>query len=425
VSVTAVVGANWGDEGKGKIVDALAPQADYVVRFQGGNNAGHTIINHYGKFVLHLLPSGVFNQDVINVIGPGVALNMGALLEELEGLEAAGVPAPQLAISERAQVLMPYHKLLDVYEEERLGAAQFGSTKSGIAPFYGDKYLKLGIQVGEIFDEDALRQRLERVLPRTNFLAREYYGKPEFSVDQLIAEIAPIAEKIRPMVKGTTRMLHRALKEGKEVLLEGQLGALRDPDHGIYPFSTSSSTLAGYGPIGAGVPAYEINRIVAVVKAYSSCVGAGPFVVDLLDEQGDELRERGGDDGEYGATTGRPRRVGWFDAVATKYGCMVQGATEVSLTLLDVLGYLDKIPICTAYEIDGEITTEFPSVSELQRATPIYEELPGWKEDISHVRSFGDLPANAQAYVKEIERLIEVPVKILSLGPKREDMALV
>ncbi len=425
MGVTAVVGANWGDEGKGKIVDALAPQADYVVRFQGGNNAGHTIINHYGKFVLHLLPSGVFNQDVVNVIGPGVALNMAALLEELEGLDAAGVPAPQLVISQRTQVLMPYHKLLDVYEEERLGAAQFGSTKSGIAPFYGDKYLKLGIQVGEIFDEDALRQRLERVLPRTNFLTREYYGKPEFSVDQLIEEIAPVAEKIRPMVKGTTRMLHQALKEGKEVLLEGQLGALRDPDHGIYPFSTSSSTLAGYGPIGAGVPAYEINRIVAVVKAYSSCVGAGPFVVDLTDARGDELRERGGDDGEYGATTGRPRRVGWFDAVATKYGCMVQGATEVSLTLLDVLGYLDEIPICTAYEIDGEITTEFPSVSELQRAKPIYEELPGWKEDISHVRSFGDLPANAQAYVKEIERLIEVPIKILSLGPKREDMALV
>jgi adenylosuccinate synthase len=419
------VGANWGDEGKGKIVDALAPNADFVVRFQGGNNAGHTIINHYGKFVLHLLPSGAFYQDVVNIIGPGVALNMGALLEELEELEAAGVPAPRLAISQRTQVLMPYHKLLDEYEEERLGANQFGSTKSGIAPFYGDKYLKLGIQVGEIFDQKGLRERLERVLPRTNFLAREYYGKPEFTVDRLIEEIRPVAEKVRPMVKDTTRMLHQALKEGKEVLLEGQLGALRDPDHGIYPFSTSSSTLAGYGPIGAGFPAYEMKRVVAVVKAYSSCVGAGPFVVDLLDERGDELRERGGDEGEYGATTGRPRRVGWFDAVATKYGCIVQGATEVSLTLLDVLGYLDRIPICTAYEIDGEIATEFPSMSELERAKPVYEELPGWKEPISHVRSFSDLPENAQRYVKEIERLIEVPVKILSLGPKREDMALV
>ncbi len=425
MSVTAVVGANWGDEGKGKIVDALAPNADFVVRFQGGNNAGHTIINHYGKFVLHLLPSGAFYQDVVNIIGPGVALNMGALLEELEELEAAGVPAPRLAISQRTQVLMPYHKLLDEYEEERLGANQFGSTKSGIAPFYGDKYLKLGIQVGEIFDQKGLRERLERVLPRTNFLAREYYGKPEFTVDRLIEEIRPVAEKVRPMVKDTTRMLHQALKEGKEVLLEGQLGALRDPDHGIYPFSTSSSTLAGYGPIGAGFPAYEMKRVVAVVKAYSSCVGAGPFVVDLLDERGDELRERGGDEGEYGATTGRPRRVGWFDAVATKYGCIVQGATEVSLTLLDVLGYLDRIPICTAYEIDGEIATEFPSMSELERAKPVYEELPGWKEPISHVRSFSDLPENAQRYVKEIERLIEVPVKILSLGPKREDMALV
>ncbi len=425
MSVTAVVGANWGDEGKGKIVDALAHDADFVVRFQGGNNAGHTIINHHGKFVLHLLPSGAFNPGAVNVIGPGVALNMGALLKELDDLLEKGVPAPRLAISDRTQLLLSYHRLLDAYEEERLGKDQFGSTKSGIAPFYGDKYLKVGIQVGDLFHPEALRKRIERVLPRTNFLLREFYKKPEYTVDAVLAEILPDAERIKPFVCGTTPLLVNAIKSGKTILLEGQLGALRDPDHGIYPYSTSSSTLAGFAPIGAGIPAHSITRIVAVVKAYSSCVGAGPFVADLVNAEGDELRERGGDGGEYGATTGRPRRVGWFDAVATRYGCMVQGATEVALTVLDALGYRDTVPICAEYEIDGKRTTEFPMVCELERAKPVYIELPGWKQPISHIRRFEDLPENAKRYVREIERRIEVPIKLLSVGPKREDMFVV
>ena len=425
MSVTAVVGANWGDEGKGKIVDALAPEADFVVRFQGGNNAGHTIMNHYGKFALHLLPSGVFHEHVTNVIGPGVALNVPALFKELDELLSAGVPHPQLAVSDRAQLLLPYHKLLDAYEEERLGTNSFGSTKSGIAPFYADKYLKVGVQAGDILELDTLTRRIEHVLPRTNFLIRQYYKKPELNAAEIVAELQRYAERIRPMLCNTTVLLNDAVKRGKQVLLEGQLGALRDPDHGIYPYSTSSSTLAGYGPIGAGIPLTALTRIVAVVKAYSSCVGAGPFVTELLGYRGEELRRRGGSAGEYGATTGRPRRVGWFDAVATKYGCMVQGATEVSLTLLDVLGYLDTIPICTAYEIDGKITTEFPRNAPLERAKPVYQEMPGWKRTISEIRSFDDLPKEARSYVREIERLVGVPVKMVSLGPKREDLALV
>ncbi|MEK7793420.1 MAG: adenylosuccinate synthase [Candidatus Hydrogenedentota bacterium] len=425
MSVTAVVGANWGDEGKGKIVDALAPDADFVVRFQGGNNAGHTIINHYGKFALHLLPSGVFYDHITNVLGPGVALNIAALADEIDSVMAKGVPEPKLLISDRAQLLLPYHRLLDAYEEERLGKDSFGSTKSGIAPFYADKYLKLGVQAGDLLEPAQLKARLERVLPRTNFMLREYYHKPEYTVGQLADEVLKYADRVRPFICNTTKLLNDALQRGKSVLLEGQLGALRDPDHGIYPFSTSSSTLAGYAAVGAGVPAHKIGRIIAVVKAYSSCVGAGPFVTELLGDVGDELRRRGGSDGEYGATTGRPRRVGWFDSVATKYGCMVQGATEVALTLLDVLGYRDSIPVCTAYEIDGDITTEFPRGAALDRARPVYQEMEGWRTKIDHVRSFDDLPENAQKYVREIERLIEAPVKILSLGPKREDMAVI
>lgn len=425
MSVTAVVGANWGDEGKGKIVDALAPDMDFVVRFQGGSNAGHTIINHYGKFALHLLPSGVFYDHITNVIGPGVAFNPAAFVQELDGIVAKGVPAPKVVVSDRAQILLPYHKMLDTFEEDRLGKNSFGSTKSGIAPFYADKYLKVGVQVGDLFDRTRLRERIDNALPRINHLITDFYGQKAYDANTLADELTPYAEKLKPWVCDTTALLHEALGNGKSVLLEGQLGALRDPDHGIYPYSTSSSTLAGYGAVGAGVPPHEIKRVIAVVKAYSSCVGAGPFVTEQDNAQGNELRERGGDGGEYGATTGRPRRVGWFDAVATRYGCRVQGATEVALTLLDVLGYLDSIPICTAYEIDGQITKEFPRTGVLERAKPVYQEMPGWREDISHVRKFADLPENAQRYVKEIERLVGVPVKILSLGPKREHLALI
>jgi adenylosuccinate synthase len=422
MSVTAVVGANWGDEGKGKMTDYLAAHSDLVVRYQGGNNAGHTIINAYGKFALHLLPSGVFYPHVTNVLGPGVALNINGFLKEREELIAKGVPEPNLRISERAQVVLPYHQLLDAYEEERLAHRQFGSTKAGIAPFYADKYLKVGVQVADLYDEPRLRARLETALEPKNVLMEHYYHKPKIDAEALLPDLLRQGEALLPFVYDTTTLLHDALADGKQILLEGQLGALRDPDHGIYPYPTSSSTLAGFGAVGAGVPPHAITRIVAVVKSYSSCVGAGPFVTEIAGAEGDELRERGGDMGEYGATTGRPRRMGWFDAVATRYGCTVQGATEVALTLLDVLGYLDEIPVCTAYEIDGERTDRFPVPAKLDRARPVYESLPGWKSDISGIRDFDELPPAAREYVLRVEELIRAPVKWVSVGPRREAM---
>ncbi len=420
MSVTAVVGANWGDEGKGKITDYLAGQADIVVRFQGGNNAGHTVINDYGKFALHLLPSGVFYPNVINVLGPGVAVNIPAFLAERQELISRGVPEPQLRVSDRAQVVMPYHILFDEYEEHRLADRKFGSTKAGIAPFYADKYLKLGVQVSDLFDADRLRQRLENSLSAKNILLKHLYHKPTINADELIPELLTQGEQIRPFVCDTLSLLHGALDDGKRILLEGQLGAMRDPDHGIYPYPTSSSPLAGFATVGAGVPPQVIQRIAAVVKAYSSCVGAGPFVTELAGESADELRQRGGDAGEYGAKTGRPRRVGWFDAVATRYGCRVQGATEITLTNLDVLGYLEEIPICTAYEIDGERTDQFPVSAKLDRAKPVFETLPGWKCDISSIRRFEDLPAQAREYARRIEELVGVPIGLISVGPTRE-----
>ena len=422
--VTAIVGANWGDEGKGKMTDYLAAEADIVVRYQGGNNAGHTIINDYGKFALHLLPSGVFYPHIVNILGPGVALNIPAFLEELSQLKQRGVPEPALRISSRAQVILPYHALLDAYEEERLGDQQFGSTQKGIAPFYADKYLKLGVQVADLFDENRLRSRLESSLAIKNVLFEHLYRKPRLDVDEIMSDLARAGQQLKPFVCDTVALLHEALAQNKRILLEGQLGALRDPDHGIYPYPTSSSTLAGFAAVGAGLPPYAIQRIVAVVKAYSSCVGAGPFATELFDRAGEELRNRGGADGEYGATTGRPRRVGWFDAVATRYGCRVQGATEVALTLLDVLGYLDEIPICVAYEIEGEIVESFPEPPLLDKARPIFERLPGWKCDISAARAFDKLPQKAQAYVQRVEELIGVPIRWISVGPRREAMVI-
>ncbi|NLG52066.1 MAG: adenylosuccinate synthase [Chloroflexi bacterium] len=422
MSVTAIVGANWGDEGKGKATDYMAAEADVVVRFQGGANAGHTVINEHGKFVLHLLPSGVFYPHIINILGPGVALNIAAFLREREGLLERGLPEPTLRISSRAQVLLPLHMLMDAYEEQRRGAQQFGSTKQGIAPFYADKYAKVGVQVADLYDERRLRERLAASLATKNMLFEHLYRQPPIDLEQTVALLLEDGERIRPFVCDTTALLHTALQEGRRVLVEGQLGALRDPDHGIYPYSTSSSPLAGYAPVGAGVPPYSITRIVAVAKAYSTCVGAGPFVTELFGPQGDELRQRGGDAGEYGATTGRPRRVGWFDAVATRYGCRVQGATEVALSLLDVLGYLDEIPLCVAYEIDGEATPDFPDSPALERARPVYERWPGWRADISGVRRFEALPIEAQRYVRRIEELIQVPITLLSVGPQREAM---
>ncbi|MGN0778612.1 MAG: adenylosuccinate synthase [Aristaeellaceae bacterium] len=420
--VRTIVGANWGDEGKGKVTDLLAEKSDVVVRFQGGANAGHTIINEYGKFALHLLPSGVFHQNVVNVIGPGVALNIEALLSELESLTSRGVPMPKLLISDRCQVMMPYHIDFDKFEEERLGKSAFGSTKSGIAPFYSDKFAKTGIQVCQLYDKDILRSRLEIALVKKNCLLEHLYHKPAIDLDALMAHLDVLAEKIRPMVCDTTLFLHKANQEGKTILLEGQLGSLRDPDHGIYPYTTSSSPLAGYGCVGAGVSPRDMTDIVCVTKAYSSCVGAGAFVSKLEGEAGDELRRRGGDAGEFGATTGRARDVGWFDAVATRYGVLVQGATEVVLTNLDVLGYLKEIPVCVAYEVDGQQITDFPATPVLMRCKPVYQTLPGWECDIRGITRYEDLPENCRKYVEFIEKACGCPIKMVSNGPKRNEI---
>ncbi|MFE5319053.1 adenylosuccinate synthase [Paenibacillus sp. NPDC056579] len=416
-TVTAVVGANWGDEGKGKVTDRMGAAADAVIRFQGGNNAGHTIINEYGKFVLHMLPSGVFHEHVVNVLGPGVALNMSGLIHEYNQLMSRNVPKPQLQISDRCQVVVPYHILFDELEEERLGSRQFGSTKSGIAPFYADKYAKLGIQVADLYDQDRLSAKLNHALEAKNTLLEHLYGRSAMASDQLVEQLMQEGEIIRPFVCDTTVLMHTMLREGKSLLVEGQLGSLRDPDHGIYPYSTSSSTLAGFAAVGAGIPPYAIGRIIAVAKAYSSCVGAGPFVTELHGAEGDELRNRGG---EFGAKTGRPRRTGWFDAVATRYGCMLQGATEVALSMLDVLSYLDRIPVCTAYEIDGVRTEQFPTTGLLERAVPVYEWLPGWKCDITGIETYDELPEEAKQYVRYLERQIGVPIRAVSNGPRRE-----
>jgi len=420
--IRAIVGANWGDEGKGKLTDLFAADSDIVIRFQGGANAGHTIINPFGKFALHLLPSGVFYPHVTNMIGPGVAVNIPALLKELNQLITAGVPRPKLLVSERAQIVMPYHILLDQYEEERLSEHQFGSTRSGIAPFYSDKFAKIGIQISELFDDSLLRQRLSQVLPIKNTLIEHLYHKPTLKIDDLMDSLQSWRDGIRPFVADTFPILHQAQKAGKRILLEGQLGALKDPDYGIYPFVTSSSTLAGYGSIGAGLRPSGIKSVIAVVKAYSSAVGAGAFVSEITGEHADELRRRGGDAGEYGATTGRPRRMGLFDAVATRYGCRVQSATEVALTAIDVLSYMDEIPVCVAYEIDGDVVRDFPVSRRLVRARPLWKRLPGWKQDIRNIRDFSALPQEAQDYVRFIEKELALPVKYISNGPNREEI---
>ncbi len=420
--IRTIVGANWGDEGKGKVTDVLAEKSDIVVRFQGGANAGHTIINEYGKFALHLLPSGVFHQHIVNVIGPGVAFNIEFLLHELNTLVARGVPKPKLLISDRAQVMMPYHVDFDKYEEERLGGKSFGSTKSGIAPFYGDKYMKIGLQVCQLYDAELLREKLQNVAVLKNALLENLYHKPPIDVESLVETYTALAALIKPMVCDTTLFLHQAVKEGKTILLEGQLGSLRDPDHGIYPYTTSSSPLAGFGAVGAGVPPWDMKDIYCVTKAYSSCVGAGPFVTELFGDEAEELRRRGGDAGEYGATTGRPRRVGWFDAVATRYGVMVQGGTEAVLTNLDVLSYLKEIPVCVAYEIGGERVEQFPTTPGLMKAKPIYTMLPGWESDIRSAKSYYDLPDNCKRYVAFLEKQLQAPIRMVSNGPRREEI---
>lgn len=422
--VKAIVGANWGDEGKGKITDLLANDSDIVIRFQGGANAGHTIINEYGRFALHLMPSGVCHENIVNIIGNGVALDIRKFIKEYNELKERGLN-PTLMVSDRVQVIMPYHVDFDKYEEERLGGKAFGSTKSGIAPFFSDKYAKIGFQVSELFDEETLREKINRVLEIKNALLVNLYHKDPIDQEQLLAEMLEQGRLIKPFVADTNAFLYDAIKAGKKILLEGQLGTMKDPDMGIYPMVTSSSTLAGYGAVGAGIPPYEIKQIYAVTKAYSSSVGGGAFVSEILDEAvAKELRDRGGDKGEYGATTGRPRRVGWFDCVATRYGVRLQGATDIALTNLDVLGYLDKIPVCTGYELDGEITKDFPNPTKIERCKPVIEYLPSWKGkgEIRGLTEYDKLPQEARDYVEFIEKEIGVHISIVSTGPAREEI---
>lgn len=421
--VKAVVGANWGDEGKGKITDMLGKEADIIVRFQGGANAGHTIINDYGKFALHTLPSGVFYDHTTSVIGNGVALNIPVLFHEIQGIVDRGVPMPKIKVSDRAQMVMSYHVLFDQYEEERLGKNSFGSTKSGIAPFYSDKYAKIGFQVSELFaDKEELMAKVRRVCETKNVILEYLYHKPALDPEKIYEELMEYKEMVAPYVCDVSSYLWNAIKEGKEILLEGQLGSLKDPDHGIYPMVTSSSTLAAYGAIGAGIPPYEIKKIITVCKAYSSAVGAGAFVSEIFGEEADELRRRGGDGGEYGATTGRPRRMGWFDCVASKYGCRIQGTTDVAFTVLDVLGYLDEIPVCVGYEINGEVTTEFPTTALLEKAKPVLKKLPGWKCEIRGIKKYEDLPENCRNYIEFVEEQIGFPITMISNGPGRDDI---
>ena len=422
--VKAVVGANWGDEGKGKITDMLAKEADIIIRFQGGANAGHTIVNNYGKFALHTLPSGVFYDHTTSIIGNGVALNVPLLFKEVNELVEKGVPRPKLLISDRAQIVMPYHILFDQYEEERLGGKSFGSTKSGIAPFYSDKYAKIGFQVSELFDDELLKEKVERVCETKNIMLEHLYHKPLIDTEELLATLREYRDMVAPYVCDVSSYLWKAIEEGKEILLEGQLGTLKDPDHGIYPMVTSSSTLAAYGAIGAGIPPYEIKKVITVCKAYSSAVGAGAFVSEIFGDEADELRRRGGDGGEYGATTGRPRRMGWFDCVASKYGCRLQGTTDVAFTVLDVLGYLDEIPVCVGYEIDGEVTTDFPVTAKLEKAKPVCKVLPGWKSEIRGIKNYDELPENCRKYIEFVEEQIGFPITMVSNGPGRDDIII-
>ncbi len=420
--VKAVVGANWGDEGKGKITDMMAEDADIIVRFQGGANAGHTIVNNYGKFALHTLPSGVFYDHTTSIIGNGVALNIPVLFQEIKSITDRNVPMPKILVSDRAQMVMPYHILFDQYEEERLGGKSFGSTKSGIAPFYSDKYAKIGFQVSELFDEELLEDKVTRICETKNVLLEHLYHKPLLKPEELLSTLHEYKEMVEPYVCDVSAYLDQAIKEGKNILLEGQLGTLKDPDHGIYPMVTSSSTLAAYGAIGAGIPPYEIKEIVTVCKAYSSAVGAGAFVSEIFGDEADELRRRGGDGGEFGATTGRPRRMGWFDCVASKYGCRLQGTTDVAFTVLDVLGYLDEIPVCVGYDIDGEVTTDFPVTAKLEKAKPVLETLPGWKCEIRGIKEYDALPENCRKYIEFVEEQIGYPITMVSNGPGRNDI---
>ncbi len=421
--VKAIVGANWGDEGKGKITDVLANDSDVVIRFQGGANAGHTIINNYGKFALHQLPSGVFHKNITNIIGNGVAFSVENFVKEMKELEDRGVPTPNVLISDRAQIVMPYHIAFDCYEEERLGKNSFGSTKSGIAPFYSDKYSKIGFQINELYDDvDSLKEKIAHAVELKNATLKSLYNKEEITVDEIFDKLMEYKELLAPYVGDAFQFIRKAIADGKNILLEGQLGSLKDTDFGIYPMVTSSNTIAGYGAVGAGIPPYEIKEVITVVKAYSSAVGAGEFVSEIFGEEADKLRNFGGDGGEFGATTGRPRRMGWLDLVASRYGCQVQGATSVAFTVIDALGYLDEIPVCVGYELDGEVIDYFPSTTKLKRCKPVLKTLKGWKCDVTGIKKYEDLPKECREYIEFAEKEIGVHIGIVSNGPSRDDI---
>lgn len=417
----AIVGINWGDEGKGRMVDLLTENYDIVVRYQGGGNAGHTVINEYGKFALHLLPSGVFRKGVVNVLGNGVALDPENLWAEIEQVRAQGVSVTpdNLKISDRASLLLPWHRDLDALEEQRLADKKYGSTKQGIAPFYSDKYQKKTVMAGELFYPETLKAHLADLAEWKNLTLTKVYGAQAYTEAKTEEWLKEYCEKIKPFICDTGAFLKEAQQAGKNILFEAQLGSLRDLDYGIYPYTTSSNTLAAYAPIGSGLPSAKIENVVGVVKAYSTCVGEGPFVSEMFGEEAEELRKAGF---EYGAKTGRPRRVGAIDLVATRYGVEVQAATEIALTKLDVLSYLDKIPVCTRYRVNGEETERFPFPAAMKYAEPIIEYADGWKCDISAVRTWEELPKTAQDYVLRIEKAIGCPISYVSVGPERDSI---
>ena len=418
--LTAVVGINWGDEGKGRMVDLLSQDYDVVCRYQGGNNAGHTVVNERGKFILNLLPSGILRDEVINVMGPGMVIDVEHLFNEAAKLREGGIiiEPRHLRISDRATICMPYHRLLDCLEEDRLAGKKFGSTRRGIAPVYADKYMKKTLRMGDLRHPEILKEKIADIVEWKNLTVSGGYGHEPISAEEMYRWIKKYAMPFADYVCDTTALLNRCEKEGKKILFEAQLGALRDIDFGIYPYTSSSSTIAAYAPIGAGVPNLKLTDSIGIIKAYSSCVGEGPFTCELFGEEGDKLREAGG---EYGAATGRPRRVGGFDVVASKYGTMIQGCTALALTKLDVLSYLDKIPVCTAYEVDGNLITDFPSGEELRKATPVYEYMEGWNCDISGCRTMAEMPEAAVKYVKYIEEQVGCPIQYVSVGAEREE----
>ncbi len=417
--LTAIVGINWGDEGKGRMVDLISQEYDIVCRYQGGNNAGHTVINDKGKFILNLLPSGILRDDNVNVMGNGMVIDIKHLCGEIDKLVAAGIKITpdNLKISDRAVIVMPYHVQLDCLEEERLAGKKYGSTRRGIAPVYSDKYAKKIIMMGDLFDEEALRERVESLVEYKNLLVNKGYGADPINVDEMMEYLHTYGDRLKPFVINLSKWLNDQNKAGKKIMFEAQLGALRDIDFGINPYTSSSNSIAAYAPIGAGVPNLKLDKSIGIMKAYSSCVGEGPFTVEMFGDEAKALRDAGG---EYGAATGRPRRVGAFDVVASKYGVMCQGADEVALTKIDVLSYMDKIPVCVAYDVNGERVEDFPRGRALEIAKPIIEYLPGWKCDISNARKPEDLPKEAYDYIKFIEEKVGCKISIVSVGADRD-----